>query len=438
MRNKKSIDLLLIMPSAGRGHGAMKHEIGKLSSAPLTLPYLASLVPPDVNVSIVDENVDDIDYEKQVDLVGISTLTMTAPRAYRISERFKERGTPVVLGGTHPTALPEEASRHADAVVVGEAEGIMEKLIMDFRGGKMKKIYRRRDLCSLDDLPHPRWDLVNKKAYLTTNVVQATRGCPHNCCFCALPRLYSRKYRCRPVEDIIREIDTLDGKLLGFVDVDIMGNPEYAKKLFRALIPYKKMWGCDVGIKAADDDELLRLAAKSGCKSLYIGFESLSPESLKEAGKPQNIGKYYKEVIDKLNQHGISVMGGFVFGFDTDDESVFERAVEFAIESKIVYLDFNVINPLPDTPVYYKLLKEGRIIETDWSKYWGFYNVVYRPKRMSVETLREGCLWAWKEFYSAKSIFKRFLSRPNYTSLVNPIGYLILNIATHRGISRFG
>lgn len=437
MCSPKNVELLLVMPAVKRGHGTMKHEVGKLSCGPLALSYVASLVPPDINVSVIDENVDEIDFEKPVDLVGISVLTMTAPRAYEIAKAYRKRGTPVVLGGIHPTVLPEEAAEHADAIVVGEAEEVWPKLLLDFQKGEMAKIYQRSEPCSLEALPRPRWDLMNKGAYLTTNVVQATRGCPYNCAFCTVPRFFGRKYRCRPVEDVIAEIASLDGKLLGFVDADITGNPVYAKKLFKALIPYKKIWAGDAGIKAADDPELLKLAAKSGCKGLFVGFESLSPASLQEAGKSQNVVEYYKEAIRRINQHGISVLSGFMFGFDADDESVFERTVEFAVESKILYADFNILCPYPGTTAYSKLLQEGRIIETDWTKYFGMYNVVFRPKQMSVETLREGCLWAWKEFYSSKAICKRFLSRPNFTSWVNPLAFFLLNIATHKGVSRF-
>jgi radical SAM superfamily enzyme YgiQ (UPF0313 family) len=430
-------DLLLIMPAVNRGHGAMKHEVGRLSSAPLALPYLASLVPPDFDVTIIDENVQEIDFEQPVDLVGISVLTMTAPRAYEIAAEFRERGTPVVMGGTHPTVMPEEAGRHADALVVGEAEGVWQKLLTDFQHGGMKGVYRRGGHCGMENWSLPRWDLMNSRAYLTTNVVQATRGCPYNCAFCSVSSVFGPKYRCRPVKDVIREIEALDGKLLGFVDADIAGNPAYAKELFRALAPYKKIWAGDAGMRVANDEELLSLAAKSGCKGLFIGFESLSPQSLKEAGKSQNTVERYKETVKRITGHGISVLAGFVFGFDTDDESVFERTVEFAIDCKLLYADFNILCPYPGTAVHRKLTEQDRIIETDWSKYFGMYNVVFRPKQMSVDALREGCLWAWKEFYSIKSILKRFLSCQNFTSLVNPIGHIILNAATHRGISRF-
>ena len=429
--------LLLILPHSKRGHGSAKNERARFSVPPLSLPYLAALTPPNVEVSVLDENVDEIDFEKEVDLVGISVLTMVAPRAYQIADIYRKQGTAVVLGGIHPTVLPGEACEHADAVVIGEAEGVWQELLMDFQQGNMKKVYRRGELCNLDSLPRPRWDLVKKNTYFTTNVVQTTRGCPYDCSFCSITRFFGHKYRCRSIAQVIKEIKTLRGKFLYFADADVVGNPSYAKRLFNALIPYKKFWAGDAGIKIANDDELLNLAAKSGCRALYIGFESLSPASLREAGKSQNIVEVYKGSIDKIHQFGIAVGGGFIFGFDSDDKSIFERTVKFAVESKMDFADFNILCPYPGTRIYDKLRKENRIIKMDWSKYFGMYNVVFRPKRMSIEELRSGCLRAWRQFYSYKSIFKRFLSRPNFTSWINPIAYFALNIGTKEGISNF-
>jgi radical SAM superfamily enzyme YgiQ (UPF0313 family) len=301
----------------------------------------------------------------------------------------------------------------------------------------MKRVYRRSELCNLASLPHPRWDLVKEDAYFTTGIVQTTRGCPYNCSFCSIARFFGHKYRRRPVADVIEEIEALDGKYLCFADADIAGNPSRAKELLKALIPCKKLWVADAGINAANDNELLSLAAKSGCKAIYVGFESLSPASLREAGKSQNVVHSYRDLVDKIHQHGIAVGAGFIFGFDNDDKSVFERTVEFAVNSKIDYADFNVLCPYPGTRIYNRLYAEKRIIEWDWSKYFGGCSVVFRPKRMSVDDLRSGCLWAWKQFHSCGSIFRRFLSRPNFTSWFSPLAYLALNIGTRKGISDF-
>ena len=436
MSSQKNISVLLILPRSEKGRGSAKNEISKLSVPPLTLPYLASITPPDIDVSIIDENVDEINFDKQVDLVGISVMTMSAPRGYQIAESFRKRGAVVVLGGIHPTMMPEEALQHSDAVVIGEAEDVWQELLMDFQKGDMKKIYRRNKPCELSGLAHPRRDLLNKNAYFTTNVVQTTRGCPNNCDFCSITRFFGGKYRNRPVEDVIKEIENLSGRSLFFADADIAGNRSYAKKLFEALIPLKKIWASDAGIRIAKDEELLSLAGRSGCKCLYIGFESLSPASLQEVGKSQNIVMEYKEAINKIHQYGIMVSGGFIFGFDNDDESVFEKTVEFAIQSKIDFADFNVLCPYPGTRLYDRMLGEQRIIETDWGKYCG-YNVVFQPKQMSVEILQNGCIWSWKQFYSSKSILKRFLSAHIFISWVNPIAFPLLNISTNRIVSGF-
>jgi radical SAM superfamily enzyme YgiQ (UPF0313 family) len=436
MLNSKSISVLLILPRIEKGHGSSKNEISKLSIPPLTLPYIAGITPSDIDVSIIDENVDEINFDKQVDLVGISVMTMAAPRAYQIADSYKKHGVTVVLGGIHPTMLPEEASSHADAIVIGEAEGVWQELLADFQKGIMRKVYRNDELCNLNGLTHPRWDLVKKKAYFTNNVIQTSRGCPHSCSYCIITKFYGGKYRSRPIEDVIKEIEAINGKFIAFIDADITGNYLYAKRLFEALIPYKKIWAADAGIGIAKDDRLLNLAAKSGCKGLLIGFESLSPASLQESGKSQNIVQQFKDAIDKIHQHGIMIVGQFMFGFDNDDESIFERTVEFAIQSKIDFADFNVLCPYPGTRLYNKLREEGRITETDWSKYRG-HNVVFQPKQMSAETLENGCIWAWKQFHSYQSILTRYLSTHIFASWVNAVAYPLLNISTKIKVSKF-
>ena len=232
---------------------------------PLGLAMVAALTPPEVEVSLTDENVTVIDFQKETDLVGITALTVTALRAYEIADKFRAKGAKVVLGGIHPSALPEEASQHADAVVIGEAEGIWPNLIEDFKANKLQRVYKQVKRPSLLNLPIPRRDLFAEGAYYITNTLSTTRGCPYACSFCSVTSFFGHTYRCRPVEEVLKEIETLNQrKLIGFVDDNVVGNPKFAKELFRALIPYKVKWGAQASVTIARDDELLKLAAASG------------------------------------------------------------------------------------------------------------------------------------------------------------------------------
>jgi len=436
--NKKrfSVKLLLILPNPYPGFKATR-SLGKRSNLPpLNLPYIAALTPPDIEVKIVDENVDEIDFEEEVDMVGISVLTTAATRAYEIAREFRERGICVVLGGIHPTLLPEETSPHVDTIVIGEAENVWEQLLADFRKGKLRKTYRGKNYPQLDNLPKPRWELLKKNAYITTNVIQVSRGCPYHCNFCSIWRTFGRNPRYRPITDVIQEIETFKGKLVGFADADIIANPKYAKELFEALEPLNKLWVADAGLKIAKNNDLLKIAAKSGCKIVYIGFESILQDSLEQCGKFQNLKIQYRVSIDRLHQNGIMVGAGFIFGFDTDDKSVFERTVEFAIDCKVDMADFHVLCPYPGTGIYDQLKSEGRIFETDWSKY-SKYNVVFQPKKMSPDALLEGCYWAWKQFYYPKSILHRFLSAHVFKSWINIFGHLAMNLTLNREAAHY-
>jgi len=284
---------------------------------PLGLLNVAATTPEDVKITLTDENVEPINFERKRDLAGITVMSSAAPRAYEIADTLRKKGVPVVLGGPHASALPDEAIQHADSVVIGEAEGVWERLIDDFKkyGKKgLKKFYKNEEKPDLSEVPFPRWDLLKKEKYIVTKVLHATRGCPYNCSFCSVTKLFGRKIRKRPVEKIVECIEKNSGKSLKdrffvFLDDNIMGDRVYAKELFKALVPYKLIWMSQASVNCAYDEELLALAAKSGCKALFIGFETILPQALEEIGKHQNKIDFYLEAIKRFHKYGIFVEG---------------------------------------------------------------------------------------------------------------------------------
>ncbi len=372
----------------------------------LGLAMVAALTPLEVEVSLTDENVAVIDFQKEIDLVGITALTITAKRAYEIADTFRAKGVKVILGGSHPSALPKEASQHADAVVIGEAEGIWANVIEDFKANKLQRIYSQREQPSLLNLPIPRRDLFANGAYYFRNTISTTRGCPYACSFCSVTSFFGHTYRCRPVEEILKEIETMNRKkLIFFVDDNIAGKSKFAKELFRALVSYKLKWAAQASVTIARDDELLKLAAASGCTLLLIGFETLSQDNLAAMGKRVNVVDEYEMVIRKIHSHGIAIHGFFILGLDEDDEYVFERTVRFAQKMKLESAQFAWPVPYPGTALYKSLDKAGRIITKSWSQYESI--VVFEPKLMSREILQKGRDWVWREFYSLPSIWRR-------------------------------
>jgi radical SAM superfamily enzyme YgiQ (UPF0313 family) len=392
--------------------------------ARLTLTTLAALTPPDVDVRITDENVEPIDFEEDVDLVGVTGMVMHAPRAYQIAQRFRERGIPVVMGGPHASSLPYEAKEHVDAVVIGEAENVWEGLLEDLKVGSLKPFYKADAYCSMEGLPFPRLDLLRKDAYMTINCVQTTRGCPHQCDFCHVTHFFGKTYRCRPVDEVIEEVKRLEGEFLVFIDDNIAGDRRYAKELFTRLKPLKKKWASQASMTLTRDPELLKLAAESGCVSLFLGVESLSPENLKDVNKAFNRVPQFEEAMKALHDHDIMVVAGFIFGLDHDDEGVFERTLRFCERNRIELPSFFVLTPLPGTPLFQRIESEGRLLHKDWDKYNGA-TVVFRPKLMTEETLQAGFNWVCKEGYSWGSIFKRVFHPQQrfFTRVLSNIAY---------------
>jgi radical SAM superfamily enzyme YgiQ (UPF0313 family) len=367
---------------------------------------VAALTPKEVEVSLTDENVTSIDFQKEADMVGITAPTITVHRAYEIADRFREKSVKVVLGGQHTSALPDEAIQHADAVVIGEAEGIWPKVIEDFKANKLQKIYSRSERSNLLNLPIPRRDLFVKEAYYVRNTISTTRGCPYACSFCSVSSFFGHTYRRRPLDEILKEIDTLDRtELIGFVDDNMFGDHKAAKDLLRALIPRRIKWVAQASVLVSKDDELLTLAAASGCMALLIGFETLSPANLASVGKSVNVVEEYEVIIKKIHSHGIAIHGFLIFGLDADDEGVFARTISFAQKMRLESAQFAWPMPYPGTALCESLDKAGRVVTKNWSEYE--FNPVFEPKLMSRETLKKGYDWAWRDFYSLPSIWRR-------------------------------
>jgi radical SAM superfamily enzyme YgiQ (UPF0313 family)/anti-anti-sigma regulatory factor len=402
--------------------------------AHLTLTTLAALTPPDIEVKITDENVEPIDFEEDVDLVGVTGMVMHAPRAYQIAEKFRQRGIPVVMGGPHASSLPLEAKEHADAVVIGEAENVWKGVIEDLKDGHLKPFYKAEAYCSMKGIPAPRLDLLHKDAYMTINCVQTTRGCPHQCDFCHVTHFFGKTYRFRPVEEVIEEVKRLDGEFLVFIDDNIAGNRHYAKELFTQLKPLGKKWASQASMTLTRDPELLKLAAESGCVSLFIGVESLSSENLKEVNKAFNRVPQFEDAIKVVHDYDIMIVAGFIFGLDHDDEGVFEKTLRFCERNRIELPSFFILTPLPGTALYQRMEAEGRLLHKDWAKYNGA-TVAYRPKLMTEETLQRGFNWVCKEAYSWGSIVKRVFHPQQrfFTRVLSNIAYRSIAQKTPEG-----
>ena len=408
----KSLKILFVQPSQLNEDGSVwKTKIPWLPR--LALPQLAAITPEDIQTKIIDEYTENIDFNTDADLIAISATTIQAPRAYQISEEFRKRGKKTIIGGMHASLVPDEAIKYADSILIGEAEGIWSELIKDFRNNSLKAIYQYNgEKIDITNITSPNLKKINLKKYkVPFRLVQTTRGCPHNCEFCAVTKFFGKSYRHRCIDDVVKELEKLDSKEIFFVDDNIAANPKRAKELFKAIAPLKLSWISQCCASIAYDEELLELAQKSGCVSLLLGLESISSSNLQSVNKSFNKINDYHYVIEKLHQYGITVLGSIIFGLDHDDETVFEKTVKFVEDSKIDFPIYWILTPYPNTPLYDKLEAEGRIIERDWSKY-DCTKVVFQPKLMSPDTLKEGYKYAYKKSYSASAIAKRLYNIP--------------------------
>jgi radical SAM superfamily enzyme YgiQ (UPF0313 family) len=398
--------VLLVDPVAGAGTVPVEERRALragLAYPGLGLYEIAALTPPSVDLRVVDEAVEDVPDDFAPDVVGISVEASTSPRAYALAERFRAARTTVVLGGVHVTLNPEEARRHADAIVVGEAQPTWPRLLEDFGRGGLQGTYRVPGLADLDAAPAPRRDLVAAPQRHPPWVVLASRGCPFGCEFCALAACTRRAVRFREPAAVAEEIRGLPAGPVLFVDDNIYASAEAATRLFRALRPLRRRWVAESTWHIAFDREALLLARDSGCLGLFVGFDSINRQPGVAKVPGDGAEEKYIEAIGRIVASGIACDAAFVFGFDGDDESVFERTLRVVREGGANLTCFNVLVPYPGTPLFRRLEREGRITERDWSRY-ASPNVCFRPRRMSASRLYEGTLQAQKEWLSLPNV----------------------------------
>jgi radical SAM superfamily enzyme YgiQ (UPF0313 family) len=382
----------------------------------LGLTLLASLFPKNYEIKVVNEAVEKIDFDAEVDLVGITGLTCVIKRAYEVADRFRARGVKVILGGVHPSLLPEEAKGHADSVFIGEAEGMIEKLIRDFEAGELKPFYKNREWSDLKGMPLPRRDLLSKRYRPFFKVIETTRGCPNRCEFCSVPTINGKRYRVRPLEEIDKELSQIikkKGEYLFLADDNVTAREDYALGLFEIFKHYRIKWMGFTTIQIAKSEKLLRSAQESGCVSLFIGFESLLQENLDGVSKRFVNARALSDLIKVIQGHKIGIHGSFIFGFDGDDPSIFRKTVEFVQRNNIELPTFSILTPFPGTPLQNRLEEEGRIFDHAWSHY-DMSHVVFKPRGMTVQELQEGYLWAQKYICAPRSILKRLLWGPRH------------------------
>ncbi|MDR1935559.1 MAG: B12-binding domain-containing radical SAM protein [Candidatus Accumulibacter sp.] len=387
---------------------------------PLTLTTLAALVPPEMDAEILlyDEGIAPIPANIDADLVGLTVITGTAGRAYELAAIFRKQGKTVVLGGPHVSLLPEEAARHADAICVGYAEDAWPRLLADYCQGALRPVYRQAADFSLDrpDMPYAHRHRFNPGHFLTQAVFEATRSCAHDCEFCVAPSAWGRRPYQKPVDWVIGDIRQFGAKKLIFVDLNLISDRDYARALFTRLIDLKVQWFGLSTVLIAHDAELMDLLAKSGCKGLLLGLETVTPASLADARKRFNGSVDFKALVRDLHDRGISVQGCFAFGLDHDTPEVFDATVEFAIDAGIDLPRFAILTPFPGTPLHRRMAAEGRILTRDWNLYDG-QHVVFQPRAMSVRELAAGHERAWKAVYRFSAIARRLWRARNFQPL---------------------
>jgi len=378
---------------------------------PLGLATLAAFLAPDDEAVIVDEHVARLDTHDAPDLVVIQVYITNAKRAYAIADAYRAKGVFVALGGLHVTSLPDEAAAHADAIFLGPGEQTFPRFLEEFRGGRAARLYRSADGRTLDRLPPIRRDLIDRRRYLVPNSIVVTRGCPQHCDFCYKDAFFEggRGFYTQRVDDALAEITRLPGRHLYFLDDHLLGDRRFAEALFEGMRGMGRLFQGAATVDSILRGDLIERAAAAGLRSLFVGFETLTPGNLARSNKRQNLGRDYTAVTERLHSLGIMINGSFVFGMDDDDQDVFRRTVDWAVEHGITTATFHIQTPYPGTRLFAQTEAAGRLLTRDWDLY-DTRHVVYRPARLSPAALKAGYDWAYREFYRWSSIAQASLS----------------------------
>jgi radical SAM superfamily enzyme YgiQ (UPF0313 family) len=423
------VKLLLVTP--GWPKKSLWGELGfKFPS--LSFAALAAVTPPGWEMELCDENIGKINFSTDADLVAITAMTPQAPRAYEIADKFRQRNIPVVMGGFHVSNLPEEGLLHADAIVAGEGEIVWPQLLADFERGVPRRLYRSDGLAGMDAIPVARREIFNGKRYLLTNTLQTTRGCPHECEFCSVTAFYGRKYRKRPVDSVLSELEILRKKnsFAFFVDDNLVADRNYALSLFDGMKGMGFKWLSHAPIDFSRDPELIRAAGEAGCIGMFVGFESLNRETLAAMGKKTNLEIDYLQGAAVFRDNGIGILGSFVLGSDGDSPAVFEQILRFCEEARLEAAIFPILTPYPGTEVRARLLSQGRIISSVWQDY-DMGHVTFRPSGMTAEELQSGHDWLNRSFYSFSSMFRRIFKLHRSVQVFAP-----MNLGFRRALGR--
>jgi len=411
----------ILFLSPGWPKGRLWGELG-FKFPTLSLASLAAVTPQGWDVSFHDDAIRATDFDTDADLIALTAMTAQATRAYQLADAFRSRGKTVVMGGFHASNLPDEALQHVDSVVVGEGELAWPQLLADFQAGRLQRIYRADGLIDTALIPPARREIFKGSGHLFTNTIQTTRGCPFDCEFCSVTAFYGRKYRKRPVEQVLAELQELRkaNSFVFFVDDNIVADRRYSLPLFAGMKGMGLKWLSHAPIDFAEDQELLKAAGESGCVGMFVGFESLNQDSLAAMGKVTNKAASYKAYAQQFRDNGIGILGSFVMGCDGDTPVVFEQTLRFCEDARLEAAIFPILTPYPGTRVRQRLEAEGRIISNNWQDY-DMEHVTFQPKGMTVQELQNGYDQACRSFYSWGSIYRRLFKLHRSVQVFGPM-----------------